>query len=71
MLETFDKYSIYNVKKACESLRESNVTITCDAIKMILLKTPDDTDIYDGELDEIELACQRQLNRFNETRCAV
>ena len=71
MLETFDKYSIYDVKKACGLLKESNVPVTCDAIKMILLRTPESLDISDGEPDEIELACLSQLRRFDEMRCAV
>ncbi len=71
MLETFDQYSIYDVRKACATLKEAHVAITCDAIKMVLLRNPEEPGVYDGGPDEIELACQRQLTKFGEMRCVV
>lgn len=71
MLLTFDKYSIYQVKDACNILKKNNAPITCDAIKMILMNNPDAYFDCDVEPDEIELACHRQLGRFEEMRHAV
>jgi len=71
MLLTFDKYSIYQVKDACESLKRNNAPINCDTIKMILMNNADVFFVYESEPDEIEIACRSQLERFGEMRYVV
>ena len=67
----FYDYSIFQISQACDDLRDSGVKVRCDTIRMILMNKAEQISADANELDEIEIACLRQLSQFAERRCSA
>ena len=70
-LMEFNDFSIFQINQACETLHDSSVKIRCEAIRMILLNKLEQAVEYENDVDEIEIACLRQLSLFSERRCSA
>jgi len=67
----FYEYSIFQIYQACETLRGCGVRIGCEAIRMVLMNETERAPDCETALDEIEIACLRQLSLLAERRCSA
>jgi len=71
VLMEFNEYSIFQINQACETLHTSGLKVRCESIRMVLMNKQEQFVEYENDVDEIEIACLRQLSLLAEMRCSA